>query len=156
MLTVDCKDVLSIQNELLVYVADQVAAIPTLKNHQFVLSTLEDDEIIDNDTVITAIKEYLDSIGEGRNFAVISNLDTISINQFMGNLLIEKEVPIDLKCFLVLIVDLLPNIKLNLMSICVFIICKIFLFYNLTDQKRSHLKLFHFLYLGLQQDVYKH
>lgn len=84
MLTVDCKDVLSIQNELLVYVADQVAAIPTLKNHQFVLSTLEDDEIIDNDTVITAIKEYLDSIGEGRNFAVISNLDTISIKSIYG------------------------------------------------------------------------
>ena len=39
MLTVDCKDVLAIQNELVVYVADQVAAIPTLKNHQFTLST---------------------------------------------------------------------------------------------------------------------
>ena len=59
MLTVECKDVLSIQAELLVYVADQVAAIPTLKNHQFTLSTLDDDEVIDTDTVITAIKEYL-------------------------------------------------------------------------------------------------
>ena len=56
MLTVDCKDVLAIQNELLVYVSDQVAAIPTLKNHQFTLSTLDDDEIIDNTVVISSIK----------------------------------------------------------------------------------------------------
>lgn len=31
MLTVDCADVTSIQNELVVYVADKVEAIPTLK-----------------------------------------------------------------------------------------------------------------------------
>ncbi len=31
MLTVDCTDVLSIKNELVVYVSDEVAAIPTLK-----------------------------------------------------------------------------------------------------------------------------
>ena len=89
MLTVDCKDVLPIQSELVVYVADQVAAIPTLKNHQFTLSTL-DDGVIDNDTVISAIKEYLDSIGEGNNFAVISNLDMINIKSIYGKT-IEKE-----------------------------------------------------------------
>ena len=83
MLTVDCKDVLAIQNELLVYVADQVAAIPTLKNHQFTLSTL-DDEIIDIETVITSIKEYLDSIGEGHNFGVISNNDIVTIQSVSG------------------------------------------------------------------------
>ena len=59
MLTVDCKDVLSIQNELVVYVSDGVAAIPTLKNHQFTLSNLDDDESIDVDAVISVIKEYL-------------------------------------------------------------------------------------------------
>ena len=91
MLTVDCKDILSVQNELLVYVADQVAAIPTLKNHQFTLSNLDDDEIIDNDTVITAIKEFLDSIGEGRNFAVISNLDTIHVKSIYGKSLEQEE-----------------------------------------------------------------
>lgn len=90
MLTIDCKDVLSIQNELVVYVADQVAAIPTLKNHQFTLSTLEDDEVIDTGTVISAIKEYLDSIGEGFNFAVISNNDTINIKSVSGKT-IERE-----------------------------------------------------------------
>ena len=83
MLTVDCKDVLAIQNELVVYVADQVAAIPTLKNHQFTLSTL-DDEVIDIDTVILSIKEYLDSIGEGHNFGVISNNDVVTIQSISG------------------------------------------------------------------------
>ena len=90
MLTIDCKDVLPIQHELVVYVSDQIAAIPTLKNHQFTLSTLDDDEIIDTNTVITSIKEFLDSIGEGHNFAVISNHDTISIKSISG-----KEIKIE-------------------------------------------------------------
>ncbi len=90
MLTIDCKDVLPIKNELVVYVSDQVAAIPTLKNHQFTLSTLDDDEIIDIATVITSIKEFLDSIGEGHNFAVISNNDIISIKSISGKI-IERE-----------------------------------------------------------------
>ena len=59
MLTVDCKDVLSIQNELVVFVADQVAAIPTLKNHQFTVIYFDDDEIIDNNTVYLQLKNIL-------------------------------------------------------------------------------------------------
>ena len=90
MLTVDCRDVLWIKNELVVYVSDQVAAIPTLKNHQFILSTL-DDEIIDIGIVITSIKEFLDSIGEGHNFAVISSNETISIKSISGKI-IERDV----------------------------------------------------------------
>ena len=93
MLTVDCKDVLPIKTELVVYVSDQVAAIPTLKNHQFTLSTLEDDEIIDVDTVITSIKEFLDSIGEGHNFAVISNQDIISIKSISGKTIERDAAP---------------------------------------------------------------
>lgn len=87
MLTIDCKDVLSIKNELLVYVSDQVAAIPTLKNHQFTLSTFDDDEIIDTNNVITAIKEFLDSIGENNNFAVISNNNMINITSISGKII---------------------------------------------------------------------
>ena len=89
MLTIDCQDVLSIKNELVVYVSDEVAAIPTLKQHQFTLSTL-DDEVIDITIVITAIKGFLDSIGEGNNFAVISNKDSISIKSISGTI-IERE-----------------------------------------------------------------
>ncbi len=87
MLTIDCKDILSIKNDLLVFVADKVAAIPTLKHHQFTLSTLDDDEIIDIASVISAIKEYLDSINEGNNFAVISSNETISITSISGKII---------------------------------------------------------------------
>jgi len=87
MLTIDCKDILSIKNDLLVFVADKVAAIPTLKHHQFTLSTFDDDEIIDIASVISAIKEYLDSIDEGNNFAVISSNETISITSISGKVI---------------------------------------------------------------------
>ena len=71
MITVDCREVESIKHELLVYVSDNVGAIPAIKLHEFMLSPIDDDEVIDQTEVITAIKEFLDSIGEGRNFAVI-------------------------------------------------------------------------------------
>ncbi len=93
MLTIDCKDVLSIKNELLVYVSDQAAAIPTLKHHQFTLSTLDDDEVIDTNTVITSIKEFLDSIGEGNNFAVIANNEIISIKSISGKTIERDTAP---------------------------------------------------------------
>ncbi len=92
MLTVDCKEVLSIKNELLVFVSDSVSAIPTLKHHQFMLSKFDDDEILDIDTVISAIKEFLDSIGETKNFAVISHKEIISITSISGKI-IERDAP---------------------------------------------------------------
>ena len=80
MITIDCRDVVSIKNELLVYVADQMAAIPTLKHDQFTLSTLDDDDVIDSVEVISAIKEYLEfHRSRPSNFAVISNHDVINI-----------------------------------------------------------------------------
>jgi 5-methylcytosine-specific restriction endonuclease McrA len=93
MLTVDCRDVESIQGELVVYVSDQVAAIPTLKNREFMLSTIDDEEIIDKSVVITSIKEFLDSIGEGHNFAVISTNDVISIRSISGKQIIRDQQP---------------------------------------------------------------
>ena len=93
MITIDCKDVLSIKNELLVYVSDEVAAIPTLKHHQFTLSTFDDDEVLDSNLVVTSIKEFLNSIGEGSNFAVISNNDTISIKAISGKTIERDAAP---------------------------------------------------------------
>ena len=87
MLRIDCKEVASIQNELLVYVADKVEAIPTLKNRQFTLSTFDDDAILDVELVISAIKEYFDSIHEGSNFAVISNNNFINITSISGKVI---------------------------------------------------------------------
>ena len=93
MLTIDCRDVLYIKNELLVYVSDKAAAIPTLKHNQFILSTLDDDEVIDTNSVIASIKEFLDSIGEGQNFAVISNNEIISIKSISGKIIERDAVP---------------------------------------------------------------
>ncbi len=87
MLTIDCRDVVSIKNELLVYVADQMAAIPTLKHDQFTLSTLDDDDFIDVNEVVSAIKEFLNSIDQDGNFTVISNNNMINIKSLSGMIL---------------------------------------------------------------------
>jgi len=90
MIIVDCKDVEPILNELAIYVSDQVAAIPALKAHQFVLSPIEDDEQINQSEVITSIKEFLESIGEKQSFGVISNSNKIMIKSILGKK-IERE-----------------------------------------------------------------
>ena len=84
MITIDCNDVESILHELAIYVSDQVAAVPAMKFHQFVLAPIMDDEPVDQDGVITAIKEFLESIGENRNFGVIANEDTVTIKSLFG------------------------------------------------------------------------
>ena len=93
MIIVDCKDVEPILNELAIYVADQVAAIPALKAHQFVLSPIEDDEEINQVEVITSIKEFLESIGEKQSFGVISNDDKIMIKSILGKKIERKPKP---------------------------------------------------------------
>ena len=90
MITVDCRDVESIKQELLIYVADNVGAMPALKLHEFILSPIEESEPILHDEVVTAIKEFLDSLGEIRNFAVISQGDVIVIKSISGKQ-IERE-----------------------------------------------------------------
>ncbi len=93
MITVDCRDVEAIKNELLVYVSDQISAIPAIKNHEFILSPINDAEIIDTTEVITAIKEFLDSIGEIRNFAVISRQDVVLIKSISGKVIEKESLP---------------------------------------------------------------
>ena len=84
MITVDCRDVESILHELAIYVSDQVAAMPAMKLHQFVLAPIMDDEPVDQNEVITSIKEFLESIGENRNFGVIANGDIVTIKSLFG------------------------------------------------------------------------
>ena len=93
MITIDCRDVEAIKSELVVYVSDQVAAIPTLKTNEFILSTIEDDDIIDTNEVIASIKEFLDSIGEGQNFAVISTNQVVSIRSITGKKIEREPIP---------------------------------------------------------------
>ena len=84
MITVDCNDVESILHELAIYVSDQVAAVPAMKLHKFVLAPIMDDEEVNRDEVITSVKEFLESIGEKHNFGVISNGDNIIIKSISG------------------------------------------------------------------------
>jgi hypothetical protein len=90
MITVDCREIESIKHELLVYVSDQVAAIPALKTHEFMLSPIEDHLRIEITEVVTAIKEFLESIGEARNFAVLSRNELVMITSISGKT-IERE-----------------------------------------------------------------
>jgi len=94
MITVDCKDVESILHELAVYVSDQVVAIPAMKLHQFVLAPIVDDEPVDQAKVITAVKEFLQSIGEKHNFGVISNGDYVVIKSIFGKKIERSAKPV--------------------------------------------------------------
>jgi len=84
VITVDCNDVEPILHELAIYVSDQVAAVPAMKFHKFVLAPIMDDEEVNRDEVITSVKEFLESIGEKHNFGVISNGDNVVIKSISG------------------------------------------------------------------------
>jgi len=110
MITVDCKDVESILHELAVYVSDQVEAMPAMKFHKFVLAPIIDDEPVDQALVITAIKEFLESIGEKHNFGVISNGNNVIIKSINGKKLSVKQ-NLSVRCFRVHIVAMLLDMK---------------------------------------------
>ena len=93
MITVDCREVESILNELVVYVADQVAAVPNLKYHEFILTAIEDDGIVNQYKEVASIKEFLQSIGEQTNFAVISKGDTVSQESISGKVIERDQQP---------------------------------------------------------------
>ena len=94
MITVDCKDVESILHELAIYVADQVAAMPAMKFHKFVLAPIVDDEPVNQTLVITEIKEFLESIGEKPNFGVISNGENVIIKSISGKKIEREAKPV--------------------------------------------------------------
>ena len=94
MITVDCKDVESILHELAIYVSDQVVAMPAMRLHQFVLAPIVDDEPVDQAKVITAVKEFLQSIGEKHNFGVISNGDYVVIKSIFGKKIERSAKPV--------------------------------------------------------------
>ena len=94
MITVDCNDVESILHELAIYVSDQVAAIPAMKFHKFVLAPIMDDEEVNRDEVITSVKEFLESIGEKHNFGVISDGDNVVIKSISGKKIERNAKPV--------------------------------------------------------------
>ena len=84
MIVVNCKDVLPIQHELLIHVADQIEAIPAIKHEEFVLSPIEHDDKIDDRKVSSIIQNYLESIGEASNFTVVAESKKIFIKSING------------------------------------------------------------------------
>lgn len=84
MITVNCKDVLPIQHELLIHVADHFEAIPAIKHTEFILSPIEPDDQIDSIQVIKTIQNYLSYIGEANNFSVVSDSNKILIKSING------------------------------------------------------------------------
>src|SRR5690242_19333439 len=87
MITVDCREVEGIKSALAVYVSDQIGAIPALKSHEFMLAAIDDQEKIDETRVIKSIKDFLISIGEEKNFAVLHKNNMISIMSINGKVL---------------------------------------------------------------------
>ncbi len=84
MICVDCKEMLPIKHDLLVYVADDVQALPVIKQKEFFLSALENDENIETNKVTESIQNYLNSIGEGNNFEVIFQSKKVVIKSING------------------------------------------------------------------------
>ena len=84
MIVVNCKDVLPIQHELLVHVADHIEAIPAIKHSEFILSPIDNDDTIDDRKVTAEIQNYLTSIGEASNFSVITESKKIFIKSING------------------------------------------------------------------------
>jgi len=93
MITVNCHEVEPILHELMIYVSDQVAAVPFIKFHKFILTPIMDDESVNGDDVISSIKEFLDSIGYSREedsyFPCVASYD--HLKKEIRALLIEHE-----------------------------------------------------------------
>ena len=73
----------SIKSSLAVYTSDKVGAVPALKLHEFVLTSIEEEEINPSE-VISAIKMFLASLGCERHFGVIQKDETITVVSLDG------------------------------------------------------------------------
>ncbi len=83
MLDVDCRDIKPIMRDLLVYVSDQVGAIPAIKSRGFALESFDEDGM-DSSLVIRSIREYLVSVGEDKKYAITAQGKTITIRSISG------------------------------------------------------------------------
>ena len=84
MIKVDCTEVLPIKHELMIFVADKVAAIPAGRKKGFVLSPFDEENKIDLENVISVVKQYLYSIGKLNSFSVFSEVDVVKIKSKDG------------------------------------------------------------------------
>ena len=111
MIDIDCRDVKPIMRDLLVYVSDQVGAIPTIKSHGFALESFEDDNM-DSSLVIRSIREYLASVGEDKKYAVTAQNKTVTVSSISGEQMKSTETKSTIWVFShVLTVDTLQDLK---------------------------------------------
>ncbi|MDE1877748.1 MAG: C2H2-type zinc finger protein [Thaumarchaeota archaeon] len=78
MITVNCRDIPSLKSPLAVYTSEQVGAVPALKIREFVLDSINNDDV-DAARVIKAIRNFLDSLSIEKHFAIIQNKNLISV-----------------------------------------------------------------------------
>jgi len=84
MITVDCSNALAIKDKLLVFVADKLEALPILKSYKFILTSIDDSQIIKKSDVFSAIEDFLKSVNLSSNFELIPIRDTIKIKPLAG------------------------------------------------------------------------
>lgn len=94
MLTIDCQNIEGLKHDLAVYVADKLGAIPAIKTHEFVITSLDDD-MIDCDVASDAIREYLETIGESSNFAILVDGDKVRVHSITGKTIQRVTAPKD-------------------------------------------------------------
>ena len=79
MITVDCSRALAVKEQLLVHVADRLEALPILKSDKFILAPIDDHQEIDKESVLSVIREFLESLSLNESFHIIPKGDKIVI-----------------------------------------------------------------------------
>ena len=90
MITVDCNKAMAIRDALLEFVADKLAVMPILKSEKFILTPLEESQVIEKSQVLDAIAEFLKSNELEENFQVLPKGDEIKITTQKGKDIKEK------------------------------------------------------------------
>ena len=90
MITVDCNKAMAIRDALLEFVADKLAVMPILKSEKFILTTLEESQVIEKSQVLDAIAEFLKSNELEENFQILPKGDEIKITTQKGKDIKEK------------------------------------------------------------------
>ena len=83
LITIDCREAEHLKQDMAVFAADWLEAIPAMKLHEFTLSRF-DDQSLDVERVVKALKEFFASIGETSNYGVLSKEDVILIKYLHG------------------------------------------------------------------------
>ncbi|MBM3905262.1 MAG: C2H2-type zinc finger protein [Thaumarchaeota archaeon] len=91
LITIDCREAEHLMHEMAVFVSDWLGAIPTMKLHEFVVSTMDDKKLY-SESVVKAIREFFASIGETSNYGVLPKDEIIMIKSIHEGT-IKKEKP---------------------------------------------------------------